>query len=69
MILKTSQKIRDRTHCRLRRATKLPLIRRSGSGRLRRALTTSIKKPKIDPEDFAEDVPYGALTKVKVKVG
>ena len=69
MILKTSQKIRDRTHCRLRRATKLPLIRRSGSGRLRGALTTSIKKPKIGKKDFAEDVPDGAVIKVKVKVG
>ena len=61
------QKIRDRIHCRLRRATfinyKVPNIGQEGSGhggRLRRALTTSIKKL-IDP-----DV---AVTKVKVKVG
>ena len=63
-------------NCRLRRATfinyKVPNIGQEGSGhcgRLRRALTTSIKKPKIDQEDFTEDIPDGAVIKVKVKAG
>ena len=51
---------------------KVSIIGKKGSGhsgRLRRAPTIVIKRPKIDPEDFAEDVPDVAVTRVKVKVG